>query len=224
MSRKVWAILVGWSVMFGAIGPAGAVPASASKGAKAAATAKPVPQSANRVAVMRFSGPEIYDVDVDEVWKAKTHLSGPTNAELSKVTDALQIALTQRLSQRLGKLVVPLQELKQSLGSAPLTVSSQGKTSPLPKSLKVRYIVSGRIERLEFDGNTILDDVYVLFPAARITEAASGQEVWSCPIKKYRKKTRAAKSGKSVSSVFADLLIPDIADDLAAQISQALGH
>lgn len=198
-------------------------PAATAQAPRPAATAQ-APRPASRIAVLRFSGPEIWDLDADEIWKAKTHFNEPTRGELSAVPDALQKALTESLASRLGAAVVPLAELKGAEAKTELAVSAGGRYTSLARPLAAKYFVSGQIERIEFDGNTILEDVYVLFPSASIIDAATGATVWSYPMQKYSKKLDTAKTGKTVMQVFSDVVIPDIASDMSVQIAQALGR
>ena len=111
----------------------------------------------DNIAVMRFAGPQIVDVDADEIWKMKNKVDPPTKGELSKLNVDLQKHLIQQLRELIGKKVLAKADMDKVLGEA---APEAGDTDKLAKELGAKYLVTGTIERVEFDGNTVLKDVY----------------------------------------------------------------
>lgn len=179
--------------------------------------------SKDNIAVMRFTGPQIFDLDADEIWKVKNKIDPPTKGELSKLSTDLQKGLIQQLRELVGNKVLAKKELDKALSKAPLNAGSE-QTEKLAKDLNAKYLVTGTIDRVEFDGNTILKDVYVLQITTKLVDAKTGKRVWMESKKKYRTKSFTRKTGGTVYDVFAKKQIPDVASTLANSIASAMGR
>ena len=177
-----------------------------------------------KLGVLRFAGPKIFDIDADEVWKMKNSTNVPSEGELSKINDALQASLTGKLKDRLGATVVSEAELKKAEQSVPPSVGSKGYSPELAKKVGAKYFVSGSIDRVEFDGNTILPDIYTLFITTKLVDTESGKTVWQMDSRKFSSKTNTRKSGKSVAEVFTESKVPDLATELSSKIAGALNR
>lgn len=175
------------------------------------------------VAVMRFAGPQIVDVDADEIWKIKNKVAPPTKGELTKLNVLLQEKLIQQLRELVGKKVLLKSELDKTLSaSAPDAGAEQNEK--LAKALGAKYLVTGTIERVEFDGNTVLKDVYEMVITTKLVDADSGKRIWQQESKKYRVKAFTRKTGGTVYDVFAKTHVPDVAASLASSIASAMGR
>lgn len=182
------------------------------------------PAAPTRVAVLRFKGPLVWHIDADDIWQLKNKRSEPTQGELSKVPDALQKALVQRLIGRLGGLVVPEDELQKFQSTAQLTVNPADQYAQIASKLGVRYCLTGVIEKLSFNGNTVLPDKYDLIVSTRLVETSTGLPAWSSDSQKYHLEVYTDQTGKDVAAVFADKQIPDIAEATASGVAAALGR
>ena len=95
----------------------------------------------------------------------------------------------------------------------------------LAKKLNAAYIVDGNVDRLEFDGNTVMHDKYVMFLTVKLipTSAADAAPLWKITNKKFYKKIKATR-GRSIVTVFTEEQIPEVASTLSEDIAQALGR
>lgn len=175
----------------------------------------------DNIAVMRFAGPQIVDVDADEIWKMKNKVEPPTKGELAKLNVELQKNLIQQLRELIGKKVLAKADMDKVLGEAS---PEGGDTDKLSKELGAKYLVTGTIERVEFDGNTVLKDVYEMVITTKLVDAKSGKRVWQEASKKYRITAFTRKSGDTVYEVFAKKHVPDVASALASNIASAVGR
>ena len=175
------------------------------------------------IAVMRFTGPQVVDVDADEIWKIKTKVDPPTKGELTKLTVDLQKGIIQQLRELVGKSVLPKSDLDKALSkSTPEAGANQ--TDKLAKDLGAKYLVTGTIDRVEFDGNTIMKDKYVLIVTTKLVDAKSGKRIWQQAGKKFMIKAFTRKTGGTVYDLFAKKQIPDVATTLASDIASAMGR
>ena len=182
-------------------------------------------REAKRIAIIKFAGPEIYDIDTDEIWKLKTKLEGPKKSDLSKIASDLQEALTLKLKENLGSAtVVPKKELTEALSHKTPEVGAAPYSPELASELGARYFVIGTINRIEFDGNTVLPDRYDLTITMHVVDGASGNQLWSMMSSKYGVKVNTKKSGKSVYANFKEKLIPDVVDELSSRVAAAIGR
>lgn len=200
-------------------------PAAPAKIAARPAGTRPVQEiRPSRVGVLRFSGPAIWDLDADEFWKIKNHTGEPTEGDLATVPDVLQKALTTQLVSRLGGVVVSLEELQRAQNVLAPSVNSSDRLSSLAKKLGLRYVLTGAIERLEFDGNTATPDDYILIVSVRLVDTGTGQTVWSEESRKFKSEIYTKSSGKSVLGMFSNRHIPEMAEALASDVAGALGR
>lgn len=177
-----------------------------------------------RLVVLRFSGPVAWDIDADELWKLKNHTGQPTEGDLAMVPEDLKKSLAQALANRMGATVVPNQELEEFQAQTAPSVNQSEQMSALARKLGARYALSGTIDRLEFDGNTVTPDDYVLIVSPRLIDTTNGQVVWQRDLRKFKMDTYTKSSGLKVESVFSERLIPDMAQALASDIAGALGR
>lgn len=201
-----------------------ALAAPAKVAARPAGTRPAQESRPSRIAVLRLVGPAIWDIDADEFWKIKNHTGEPTEGELSTVPDVLQRVLTSQLTARLGATVVPLDELQRFQRGAAPSVNASERMAALGKRLAVRYVLTGTIERLEFDGNTATPDDYILIVSVKLIDTVTGQTVWSEDSRKFKSEIYTKNSGKGVLGVFSNRHIPEMAESLASDIATALGR
>ena len=189
-------------------------------------------KGSEKLLVLPFSGPKTVAIDDDIVWKMKTGNTDPTKEELSGIPRAISSQLTEKLKAKLGKAVVTESELHKAMDEAGLSATADKSTrnTELARKLAAGYLVEGNVDRLEFDGNTVLSDKYVVIVTAKLQKtggageaAAAGNPLWKVSARKFYKKVKAAK-GRSVASVFNDEQVPEIAETLALEIAQALGR
>lgn len=191
------------------------------------ATSLPAAVAADKLAVMPFSGPNTVSIDPDILWKAKTGMSAPSKDELSPLPARLSEALARKLSIKLGQLVVSEDELKKGMDELGLaaTADKSKRNIELAKKLNAAYIVDGNVDRLEFDGNTVMHDKYAMFLTVKLipTNTADAAPLWKITNKKFYKKIKATK-GRSIVTVFTEEQIPEVASTLSEDIAQALGR
>ncbi|HNB16704.1 MAG TPA: hypothetical protein PLC15_15075 [Candidatus Obscuribacter sp.] len=189
-------------------------------------TAETVNRGSEKLLVLPFSGPKTVAIDDDIIWKMKTGNTDPTKEELNGIPRAISSQLTEKLKAKLGKAVVTESELNKAMDEAGLsaTADKSSRNNELARKLAAGYLVEGNIDRLEFDGNTVLSDKYVVIVTAKLQKAdGAGSPLWRVSARKFYKKVKAAK-GRSVVSVFTDEQVPEIAETLALEIAQALGR
>lgn len=183
--------------------------------------------AADKLVVMPFSGPNTVSIDPDILWKAKTGMSAPSKDELSPLPARLSDALARKLTIKLGQLVVTEEEMKKGLDEIGLAASADKskRNSELAKKLNCAYIVDGNVDRLEFDGNTVMHDKYAMFLTVKLipTSTADAAPLWKITNKKFYKKIKATK-GRSIVTVFTEEQIPEVASTLSEDIAQALGR
>lgn len=183
--------------------------------------------AADKVAVMPFTGPTKVSIDDDIVWKMKTGNSAPTKEELANIPRIISTELTKKLSTKLGKIVVTQDELNKAMDEAGLatTTDKDKRDKDLAKRLDAAYILNGTVDFLQFDGNTVLNDKYVVILSAKLmpTGENATNPTWKVVSRKFYKKVKAAK-GRSVATVYAEEQVPEITDALAAEIATALGR
>lgn len=172
---------------------------------------------------MRFSGPKVIDVDADKIWKMKTKVDPPTNGELTKITVDLQKNLIQQLRELVGKSVLSKKDMDKTLSKTAPDAGAD-KNEKLAKELNAKYLVSGSIDRLEFDGNTVMKDKYVLIITTKLLDAGSGKRLWQQEKKKFYTKAFTRKTGGTVYDVFAKKQVPDVASALASEIASQMGR
>ncbi|MBI5172569.1 MAG: hypothetical protein HY986_06750 [Candidatus Melainabacteria bacterium] len=183
-------------------------------------------KGSQKLLVLPFSGPKTVAIDDDIIWKMKTGNTDPTKEELNGIPRAISSQLTEKLKAKLGKAVVTESELNKAMDEAGLsaTADKSSRNTELARKLAAGYLVEGNIDRLEFDGNTVLSDKYVVIVTAKLQKAdGAGSPLWKVSARKFYKKVKAAK-GRSVASVFTDEQVPEIAETLALEIAQALGR
>ncbi|HMW89242.1 MAG TPA: hypothetical protein PL112_04055 [Candidatus Obscuribacter sp.] len=189
-------------------------------------TAETVNKGSEKLLVLPFSGPKTVAIDDDIIWKMKTGNTDPTKEELNGIPRAISSQLTEKLKAKLGKAVVTESELNKAMDEAGLsaTADKSSRNNELARKLAAGYLVEGNIDRLEFDGNTVLSDKYVVIVTAKLQKTdGAGSPLWRVSARKFYKKVKAAK-GRSVASVFTDEQVPEIAETLALEIAQALGR
>lgn len=189
-------------------------------------SAETVNKGSEKLLVLPFSGPKTVAIDDDIIWKMKTGNTDPTKEELNGIPRAISSQLTEKLKAKLGKAVVTESELNKAMDEAGLsaTADKSSRNNELARKLAAGYLVEGNIDRLEFDGNTVLSDKYVVIVTAKLQKAdGAGSPLWRVSARKFYKKVKAAK-GRSVASVFTDEQVPEIAETLALEIAQALGR
>lgn len=199
-----------------------AAPKAAHKKA-AVATKAQAKLPATRIAVLRFAGPGTIDIDADEVWKVRNKTQAPGEGELSTLTIPLQKALTNQLQTQLGNTVVPEPELSAALSKVAPSVGSQ-ISQPTAQKLGIKYYVTGSVDKIAFDGNTVLPDHYDMVVSAQLIDATTGSTVWTEPAQKFLQKHYTKKGGGSVAQTFAIKQIPDVAQTLASKIAGAVGR
>ncbi len=177
-----------------------------------------------RIAVLRFSGPVAWDIDADEIWKLKNRAGAPNQGDLASVADLSRKSLTVALASRLGAAVVPAAELEQFQSQTPPSVNQAEQLAALAKHLGVRYVVAGQIDRLEFDGNTVTPDDYILIVSPRLIDTATGHAVWSQDLRKFKSEVYTKSSGNNVLGVFSSRQIPAMTEALANDVAGALGR
>ena len=101
--------------------------------------------------------------------------------------------------------------------------SFQSMSNKVAKELKTKYLVTGTIDKVEFDGNTVLKDAYVLIVTTKVVDSDSGKRIWLLSKKKYTTKSFTRKTGGTVYDVFAKKQIPEVASKLASQIATKIG-
>lgn len=195
---------------------------SARKPAIATKTQAQLP--ATRIAVLRFAGPGTIDIDADEVWKVRNKTSAPGEGELSTLTIPLQKALTDQLQTQLGTIVVPEPELSAALSKVAPSVGSPQISQPVARKLGIKYYVTGSVDKIAFDGNTVLPDHYDMVVSAQLIDATTGATVWAEAAQKFLQKHYTKKGGGSVAQTFASKQIPDVATTLASKIAGAVGR
>ncbi len=181
-------------------------------------------EDSNRVAVLNLEGPKVFDIDADEVWKIKTSNPTPSQGELIQIVGILQNKLSASLSSRLGSSLVPQTEVAKAMMAATPSVGSVQNQLQAARHMHARYLVTGSVDRVEFDGNTVLPDVYSLTVSMQILDASTGQAVWSENAKKFTTKTYTKKSGKSVFQNFVDDQISDVSSYFSTRVAQVLGR
>ncbi|MBX9671455.1 MAG: hypothetical protein K2X93_27950 [Candidatus Obscuribacterales bacterium] len=181
-------------------------------------------EDSNRVAVLNLEGPKIFDIDADEVWKIRTSNPTPSQGELIQIVGILQNNLSASLSSRLGSSLVPQGEVAKAMMAATSSVGSVQNQLQAARHMHARYLVTGSVDRVEFDGNTVLPDVYSLTVSMQILDASTGQAVWSENAKKFTTKTYTKKSGKSVFQNFVDDQISDVSSYFSTRVAQVLGR
>ncbi len=179
---------------------------------------------ANRIAVLRFDGPVVWDIDADEFWKIKNHKGAPSQGDLSSIPYVLQNALAENMINRLGATVVAPQELSRFQSSAAPSIGQAHQYSALAKKLGAKYVLTGTIDRLEFDGNTATPDDYIVIVSPRLVETATGRIVWSEQLRKFKSEIYTKKHGKTVMEMFASRHIPDMAESLSSDVAGSLGR
>ncbi len=178
----------------------------------------------SRVAVLRFKGPLVWHLKADDIWQLKNKRSEPTQGELSKIPDALQKAVADRLAGRLGSLVVSDDELQKFQNTSQLTVNPADQFAQLSSKLAVRYCATGTVEKISFNGNTVAPDKYDLIVTMRLVDTSTGMPVWSSDSQKFHFEVYTDQTGKEVAAVFAEKQIPDVAEAIASSIASALGR
>jgi TolB-like protein len=172
----------------------------------------------NSIVVLPFVGPKIIDVDVDELWKIKTGYTEPMQGELSRVNKVMQECLIEKLKDKYGPRVANSNELDQALSSISLT-NNVGKYAQIRKALQARYVIEGTIDKIEFDGNTVLKDDYILTISLQVVDTSTGRIIWSESLKKFANELSTRKLSKSVTQVFTDIQVPDAAEYLTNRLT-----
>jgi len=178
----------------------------------------------NRVAILAIDGPKVFDIDADEIWKIKNGSSSPKQGDLVQLSRMLKDSIAQQLRGRLGATLVPEGEVARVATSVAPSVGSLQYQQQVAKELRARYIVDGAIDRVEFDGNTVLPDVYAITASMRVIDATTGQAVWSENMKKFHSKIYTKKSAKTVMQNFSEDQLPDVATYFASRVAQVLGR
>lgn len=199
-----------------------AAPGSSKKPAIAARSQTRLP--ATRIAILRFAGPATIDIDADEVWKVRNKTSAPGQGELSTLTIPLQRALTAQLESHLGATVVPEHELQAALASVAPSVGAPQISQPLARKLGIKYYVTGSVDKIAFDGNTVLPDHYDMVVSTQLVDASNGSTVWTETAQKFLQKHYTKKGPGSVAETFTSKQIPDVAQALASKIAGAVGR
>lgn len=182
-------------------------------------------QAVKRLAVMRFGGPSDADVDTDILWKFKNHLPEPGSGAFRGLSIALQWALVDKLARYLGnRLVIAPTELTDSLQSIEPGADRATQMKHLCHEVGAKYAVTGKINRVEFRGENIHSDEYVMVVTVKLIDTSTNKVVFSEKKHEFVNKLHTDRLKKTPPEVFADVQIPEIADYFAERIAGALGR
>ena len=181
---------------------------------------------ANRVTVLRFTGPDDLKAHDDLGFTLRTGQQKPTETDFADLPDAFQRTLGDKLKTRIGtKSVVPYEDLQRALSGSNIISPSNDNArrySQIARATRARYLVTGNIDRVEFSGATVIDDVYAMTVSAKLISGDTGEVIWQMPAKRFEKKLSTQKAQK-VMSVFFDSQVPEISNYISSQVVGAMG-
>lgn len=166
--------------------------------------------------LMPVNGPLECDLDASLVYKLKSHQSDPNPAEFDYLAGALQHKLQSSIKEKLGNTVVRLQDT-----SAANSADAATDPSLAAKRTHARYVLTGTIEEVRFEGNVVLGPWYQMRLSSKLVDGATGRVMWQLSNKKFEQ-FHKTEPKKNPAQVMEESLLPEITDYITAEVSRVL--
>lgn len=156
-----------------------------------------------KVAVDVFGAPQEISLETDLGYKVKSGEYSQYKDDFDNLGRALQKALVLELQDRLGN-------------NAVVALAPNRESSNPPKS---DYVVEGRINKIRFEGNTLIPNYYELTLTAKMRSTKTGEIVWQLHHKMFAHMYHTRSEG--AASVFNERMTAHVASKVANSIASA---
>ncbi len=195
-----------------------AQPAGADKPGVLSAALPAVPQESAKSAQAALSLPAIVAV-LRPIGPLKISIKGWKNEnELPDLPGIVQAHVADALSKRFGR---PLADLKQTarIVSSP---RSEEQWRELGRQLNCRYLISGSVNDVEWIGRVMTGNDYRLDCSVQLISGETGRVLWHLDGYSVKRNSWVKDQMLGMTKFFQLEVAPDMGDDLANQINQAL--
>lgn len=169
--------------------------------ASAAVSSVDVPAN---IGVQVIGSPKEISLDTDLGYKVKSGEYSQYKDDFDGLGKALQKALVMELKERVGDAAV--KALPANSGAAPTIQNAN-------------YIVDGKIDKIRFQGNTLIPNYYELTLSAKMVSAKTGEVVWQLHHKMFAHMYNTRSEG--AAAVFNGQMANHVASKVADSIAQA---
>lgn len=155
-----------------------------------------------RVAVAVFNGPQEISLESDLGYKVKSGEFSQYKDDFDNLGRALQKSIVTELKDRIGDRTVV---------SLPAHLADSDSSLP-----DADYIVEGKIDKIRFEGNTLIPNYYELTLSAKMVSAKTGEVVWRLNHKMFAHMYCTRSEG--AAAVFNERMAPHVASKVADSI------
>lgn len=174
-----------------------------SSGLNLAANAAALPgEFPSKIGVEPINGPKEVSLETDLGYKVKSGEYSQYKDDFDGLGRALQKAIVVELQDRMGN---------QAVAALPAQVQTD--------SAGANYVIDGRIDKIRFEGNTLIPNYYELTLSAKMVSTKTGEVVWQLHHKLFAHMYHT--SGEGAAVVFSQRMAPHVASKLADAIAHA---
>lgn len=188
------------------------VPTQAQEKAESGATVPAQsPASTSYLSVLPFKGPQEVSVETDLGYKVKSgEFSDPYKDDFENLGRALQKSFVSQLQKRLNQSVIATQ-------TGP---TNDSVDRPVVNS---KYYLEGVVDKVRFQGNTLIPNYYELTLSAQLVSSADHHAVWHIHHKLFARMFKTRRS-EGPGDIFEQMMAPHVAEKLTDDIAQAIGR
>ncbi len=179
-----------------------------------------VSTGAPTLVVFRFKGPAEVSVETSLGYKVKSlQLSNPYSDDFDELGIALQKALVTELKSKLGESAVEREKVARFNNDG--STNDVDDLSAIARKDGAKFMLTGIIDKVRFEGNTLIPNYYEMTVSGKLTSVASGDTVWSIHHHLFAS-MHGTDDKKEVGELFNELMAPHVARKIAPAIATSL--
>jgi|GEM_PF-5066448 len=175
------------------------------------------------IVVLNFTGPGLIKSDDTLGFRLRTGEEKPRHSELKQLGSDIGKQLTDKLKAEYGAQVLSVGETNCQMSSAELTkLMDKKRFRELGEALNCHYVVSGKVNFVEFEGRLLTGDKYKVHMSCRVIDCQNNVVLWHLMDHDFDKLIWT-KSGNDPLDVFYNKQVPAIVDYVYKRITQMIG-
>ena len=158
----------------------------------------------HKLAIEEFRGPKEISLDSDLGYKVKSGELSQYRDDYEGLGRALQKAMVNEMKDKLGMdAVVSLPNHSQAANA------------------DSKYIMEGTIDKIRFEGNTLIPNYYELTLSTKVISTETGEVCWQMHHKLFAHMYRTRRS-EGAADVFNQMMAPHVASEVADRVMNAI--
>ncbi len=158
-----------------------------------------------KIGVQVIAAPKEVSLETDLGYKVKSGEYSQYRDDFDGLGRALQKAIVQELQERMGNQAVTALPSQSQVDAA--------------SGANANYIIDGRIDKIRFEGNTLVPNYYELTLSAKMVSTKTGEVVWNLHHKLFAHMYHT--SGEGAAAVFNERMAPHVASKVADSIAHS---